>query len=219
MNVMQIQKDETYEWFKNVHYAKRVPATISYAFGLYEDKVLKGCVSYGSPSGRELAQMICGEDYVHEVIELNRLVLLDNKKNQASFLIANSMKMLPKPTIVVTYADSNMNHHGYTYQACNFIYTGLSKPRAKFFSPSGEEIAERTLSEWQGHNTRQETLKKYNIRVERQEGKHRYVYFCTTKTMKKERLKHFKLENLPYPKGDNKDYEVGYKPNVQGLLF
>ena len=108
-----------------------------------------------------------GEDYVHEVMELNRLVLLDNKKNQASFLIGNSMKMLPKPTIVVTYADSNMNHHGYTYQACNFIYTGLSKPRAKFFSPSGEEIAERTLSEWQGHNTRQETLKKYQLTGEK----------------------------------------------------
>ena len=34
-----------------------------------------------------------------------------------------------------------------------------------------------------------------------------------------EGLKHLKLENLPYPKGDNKDYEVGYKPKVQGLLF
>ena len=219
MEILQIQKDETTEWLKNLHYAKRLPASISYAFGIYENKILKGIITYGSPSGRELAQMICGDDFMHEVLELNRLVLLDNKKNQASFLIANGMKLLPKPKIVVTYADTNMNHHGFVYQACNFIYTGLSKPRAKFFAPNGTEIAERTLSEWQGFNTRQETLKKYNIRVERQEGKHRYVYFVTTKTMKKERMKHFKLDNLPYPKGDNQVYDVDYKPNVQGLLF
>ena len=218
IEVLPIKKEETFDWLKNVHYAQRVPATISYAYGIYYDKILKGCVTYGSPSGRELAQMICGDGYVQEVLELNRLVLLNNEKNEASYLVGNSMRMLPKPSIVVSYADSNQNHNGYVYQACNFLYTGMSKPRAKFWL-DGKEIAERTLSTWQGQSTRQETMEKYNIISTKQMGKHRYVYFCANKKDKKERMKEFKLPTEKYPKGENKNYAVSHQPLTQPLLF
>jgi hypothetical protein len=37
--------------------------------------------------------------------------------------------MLPKPTIVVSYADTAMGHIGYIYQASNFLFTGTTKER------------------------------------------------------------------------------------------
>jgi hypothetical protein len=66
-----------------------------------------------------VARGICGKEQESIVVELNRLCLLDNDKNQASFLVANSMKLLPKPTIVISYADTGQGHVGYVYQACN----------------------------------------------------------------------------------------------------
>jgi hypothetical protein len=68
----------------------------------------------------------------HLVLELNRLVLKYNKKNEASMLVGKSIKLLPKPKIIISYADISQNHIGYIYQATNFIYTGLSAKRKEW---------------------------------------------------------------------------------------
>ena len=36
------------------------------------------------------------------------------------------MLPLPPPAIVISYSDSGVSHHGYIYQASNFIYTGTT---------------------------------------------------------------------------------------------
>ena len=202
-SVKPIKRDETLTWLKNIHYAKRIPM-IMYAFGLYKDNVLRGVVTYGKPVGKDLCICICGKKYKSEVTELNRLVLQFNKKNEASYLVSNSFKLLPKPLIIVSYADSNQNHNGYVYQATNFIYTGLSKERLKFIM-GGKDLSERTLSGYQKGISRQEVIKKYNIKTEKQLGKHRYIYFLCNKSEKKQRLKDLLLKQEPYPKGKNKN--------------
>ena len=78
---------------------------------------------------RFLCKGIAGEKNKHLVIELNRLVLKNNKKNEASRLIGASFKLLPKPKIIVSYADTQQNHLGVVYQATNFLFTGTTKPR------------------------------------------------------------------------------------------
>jgi hypothetical protein len=216
-SVKPIKRDETLTWLKNIHYAKRIPM-IMYAFGLYKDNVLRGVVTYGKPISKDLCICICGEKYKSEVTELNRLVLQFNKKNEASYLVSNSFKLLPKPLIIVSYADSNQNHNGYVYQATNFIYTGLSKERLKFIM-GGKDLSERTLSGYQKGISRQEVIKKYNIKTEKQLGKHRYIYFLCNKSEKKQRLKDLLLKQEPYPKGKNKNYNWDFKPETQGLLF
>ena len=130
MKVLPIKNEESYEWLLKKHYAKRIPQ-IMFAFGLYESDELLGVVTYGIPASPSLCMGICGKDYSAKVLELNRVCLLNNDKNQASFLVANSIKLLPKPTIVVSYADTNKGHVGYVYQATNFIYTGLSAIRKR----------------------------------------------------------------------------------------
>ena len=46
--IRSIETCEYKEWFKQKHYAKRIP-NIMYSFGLYDDKELLGIVTYGSP--------------------------------------------------------------------------------------------------------------------------------------------------------------------------
>jgi len=220
--VKKIKREDTLEFLLNIHYAKRIP-TILYSFGLFINNELKGVITYGNPPGANVCNCICGDKYRNEVLELNRLVLIENKKNYASFLVANSFKLLPKPSLIISYADINFNHHGFIYQATNFIYTGKAKGREKFIDKDGKDIPERTLTaQYKKINMpRSEYLTKNNIVLTKQLPKHRYVYINANKKDKKQRKKDFKLPIKPYPKGDNINYTWDYnlQTNNQGLLF
>ena len=106
MKVLPINNFEVEPWLLEKHYAKRMPQ-IMFAFGLYKDDTLVGVVTYGIPASPPLCMGICGKEYSDKVLELNRVCLLDNHKNEASFLVANSIKLLPKPMIVVSFADTS----------------------------------------------------------------------------------------------------------------
>ena len=187
-----------------------------HSFGLYVDKKLDGIITYGMPASPALCVGVCGEDHRHLVLELNRLCLLNNKKNQASFLVGNSLKLLPKPSIVVSYADTSMNHNGYIYQATNFIYTGLSAKRTEW-RIRGSNRHSRTLTAQHTLEEMQNNPDKFH-RLDRPQ-KHRYIYFLGDKKQKKEMLSKLNYNIEPYPKGDNVNYEVGHIPKVQGVLF
>ena len=52
-------------------------------------------------------------------------------------------------------------------------------------------------------------MRKDEFSVERS-IKHRYVYFCTkSKRLKREWMESLRYPILPYPKGDNSNYELG----------
>jgi len=200
--VLPIKSEETYSWLLQKHYAKRIPQ-IMYAFGLYEESTLVGVVTYGIPASPSLCMGICGKEWSDKVLELNRLCLQDNTKNQSSFLVSNSIKLLPKPTIVVSYADQAQGHVGYVYQATNFLYTGSTKERTDMGGRDGKHSR---------HN------KDPSIRVFRS-SKNRYVYFHGDKKQKKLMRNLLKYEVLPYPKGDTKKYDSGGVVESQRLLF
>jgi hypothetical protein len=202
VKVLPIKNDETYSWLLQKHYAKRIPQ-IMYAFGLYDDEHLVGVVTYGIPASPSLCMGICGKEWSDKVLELNRLCLQDNTKNQSSFLVSNSIKLLPKPTIVVSYADTGQGHVGYVYQATNFLYTGSTKERTDMGGRDGKHSR---------HN------KDPSIRVFRS-SKNRYVYFHGDKKQKKLMRNLLKYEVLPYPKGDTKKYDSGSRVETQALLF
>ena len=167
--VVQIPYSATKDWILNIHYAKRMPS-ISFAYGLYHYDEMVGMVSYGTPASPSLCKGICGEEHKHNVIELNRLVLKDNLPNQASFLVSRSLKLLPKPKVVVSYADTAQDHAGIIYQACNFLFTGTTKARTDI---AGQD----------GKHSRHHLGDRQN-RINRS-AKHRYVYFIGSKKDKK----------------------------------
>ena len=213
--ILPIKSHETYDWLLLKHYAKRIPS-ISFAFGLFEDNVLEGVVTFGKPPSSSLCRGVCGNHNSEYVYELNRLCLQSNKPNQASYLVANAMKQLPQPTIVVSYADTSVNHTGYIYQACNFIYTGMSDKRTEWREKNSNRHS-KTLCEQTSLEERKANPNKYEV-VDRPR-KHRYVYFVGNKTQKKNLINSLNYPTAPYPKGDNKRYDSGSKVSVQRNLF
>ena len=203
MKVLPINTFEVEPWLLEKHYAKRM-CPVSYAFGLYANEQLVGVVTYGMPASPNLCMGVCGIDYKDKVLELNRLCLNDGVKNGASFLVSKSLQMLPKPTIVVSYADTAMGHVGYIYQASNFLFTGTTKERTDM---AGED----------GKHSRH-SFGNSEIRVNRS-AKHRYVYFVGSKAQKSNLLKSLNYEVLPYPKGDSQRYDSGTSVKTQQLLF
>lgn len=206
--VVQIPFEQAKPWFIKKHYAKRIPS-ITYAFGLYVDGILKGVVSYGTPAASALLKGICGEEYSDIVIELNRLVLDEHSpKNSASFLVGRSLKLLPKPKIIVSYADTEHGHIGYVYQACNFIYTGLSAKRTDWKIKGQEHLHGQTIADkTRGQKDRAKKMREIygdDFYLKERSRKHRYIYFlgCDLKDS-------LKYPILPYPKGETKRYDSG----------
>ena len=198
--VKQISYEDTKPFILDIHYAKRMPS-ISYAYGLFDMEDLIGIISYGSPPSPALCKGIAGEENKSSVIELNRLVLKHNKKNQASMLIGASFKMLPKPKIVVSYADTEQEHIGVVYQATNFIYTGLSDKR-KEWRIKGSNLHSKTVCESYSLEERKTNKDKFE-HVDRPR-KHRYVYLIGNKNEKKKLLKDLKYNVQEYPKSKGK---------------
>ena len=209
------------EWFLKKHYAKRIPP-VEFSFGLYDDKsILQGVISYGTPVSSSLRNLWNGE---FKLMELNRLVVNDGlEKNTLSFFVSQSLKYLPKPLVLVSYADTSKNHHGYIYQATNWIYTGLSLPFKDYYVKGMEHLHNGTIMDMsRGQENRVEWLKqKFGdklIQIDRPR-KHRYFVFLGNKTQLKKIKSMMPYEILPYPKGDNIRYDSSYKPSIQTKLF
>src|SRR3990167_6945185 len=127
--IIGLNREQVKEWLIKRHYAHRLPS-ISFAFGLIYGHEPIGVCTFGVPASPSLCKGICGEGYRSLVLEFNRLIVEDGSPpNSASYLIGNSIKLLPSPRILVSYADTGQGHIGYIYQATNWLYTGLTKER------------------------------------------------------------------------------------------
>ena len=168
-SVISMPACETESWLLNRHYARRL-CPISYAFGAYRGAELIGVVTYGTPASSPLRGGVCGPEWSDKVIELNRLCC-ENSRNVASTLVGRSLRLLPRPSVVVSYADTAQGHVGYIYQATNFIYTGLSAKRTDWKIKGREHLHGATVAdESRGQENRAEWMRaKYgdNFYLER----------------------------------------------------
>ena len=209
-DVIQLINGEHNEWLLKKHYAKRT-CSVSYAFGLVDDKNIVGVVTFGSPPNRMYNDGFCiFNDIKVKTLELNRLVLNSGlEKNILSYFVSHAIKLLPQPMALVSYADPNKDHHGYIYQATNWIYTGVSTPKHKYLFDDGSEFDIR-----RGIDNKGEIVGKVEMLPT-----HRYIYLHGKKSEKKFMMKHFKLPITDYPKGDNKRYDcidinMGYQKGL-----
>ena len=153
-------------------------------------------MAYGIPASPSLCVGLAGAENRNRVYELNRLAIAEkeNGNNNASFLVSHSLKMLPNYTFVVSYADTGWGHVGYIYQACNFLYTGLSAKRVDTYSG--------------GKHSRCYDKSKGETRHQTRNPKHRYVYLVGDKRTKKQMMKELKYKIQDYPKGESKHYDI-----------
>ena len=225
--VLKIKNHECKEWFLHKHYAKRIPST-SFAFGLYKNSVLVGVCSFGRPMSPALTKGAFNGLYQDTFLELNRLVINEGEdRNALSFFVSQSLKQLPKPNVIVSYADTSQNHHGYIYQATNWIYTGLSAKRPDYHI-KGLNLHSASITDSLGRTDKKEGIKQVTLLKEKygddfymedRARKRRYFYLLGGKQVKKQMLKNLAYKVEAYPKGDNKRYDASYEASPQGVLF
>ena len=209
--VKEIPKQETYEWLLYKHYAHRIPGIIIYAFGLFDkNNNVLGVCTFGLGANNSLNHII--ENYT--CLELNRLVINDElPRNTLSFFVSQSLKLLPSPAIIISYSDTGKNHHGYIYQATNWIYTGLGCGDTEFIK-DGKTWHRKHLYDIFGTGNIKNAI-KHGYQPIKVAPKHRYLMFLGNKKQKKEMIELLKWEILPYPKGDNSNYDASYE--IKGL--
>lgn len=230
--VFPIDNVQTKEWYFKKHYAKRYPMVV-FSFGLFDnDNILQGVLSYGMPPSPSIND---GKSILKTIrvktLELNRVCINDGlPKNICSFFISKSFEFLQKPLLIISFADPFYNHNGYIYQATNFYYTGkseVSSTKNIHVLWKGKILSSRWLNKnfftdkklpFDDDKTVKENLIINGGDFINFGTKHRYIYILANKTFKKKILKDFKLEILPYPKGDNLKYDSSFNPNVNYKL-
>ena len=199
--VKKIDYESTKEWILKKHYAQRMPS-ISYAYGLFKNDIFVGVLTIGKPVSNGLCTNLCGEKFKQKVYELNRLVTEEGlPENHLSWFISQVLKSLAnEKLILVSYADEGMNHHGYIYQATNWLYTGKTKKRTDKYTENGKHSRHYIDDDSTSH------LRKIR------DSKYRYVYFTDRKMRKNPEL-YLNTKKYPiikqYPKGDNEKYILG----------
>ena len=197
--VRQITVPQAKPFILDLHYAKRMPS-VSYAYGLFNSRnKLLGVLTIGKPASNSLCIGLCGGEYASQVYELNRLVVLpDLPKNTLSYFVGRVLhKLRDTDLIIVSYADTGANHHGYIYQATNWWYTGQTKERTDKYTPVNV------------HARHYDRTGKYDYLRKVRTSKYRYVYVPNKKLRKEVRgvIKYPILDH--YPKGDNEYYTLG----------
>lgn len=210
-SVQPIEYNRAMEWCLKKHYARRKPM-FQFAFALVDKKdMVHGVVVYGRPPV-QIEKSVFTNPIIskYKVYELTRLVIQTNALNAASFLVGNSLKMLPKNNIVVSYADSSMNHCGIVYQATNWIYTGSNKAHDSEYIVDGKKMHPKTITERFGITGIAKWAKENNIESIKPKEKHRYFYINADKKTRLDMLKKLRYPIIKkYPKCDKKTYDAG----------
>lgn len=180
------------------HYSGRKPV-VSVAYGWYDQDRLMAVCTFGKPASPSLCRGIMGEEFKSSVYELNRLCREEDLTEPLSKFVGLCLRALrSKNWIVVSFSDTGMNHNGYIYQATNFMYTGVTKKRTDMYTEGNK------------HSRHYKHSKQTGLRKVRT-PKHRYVYFCTSdKKLRRLWKEQMRYPVLPYPKGENRNYELGF---------
>lgn len=222
-HVEKIPAELTKSWILLSHYAHRIPS-ITYAFGLYDEKTLKGVCTFGRPVAHRLVDKTFQGHYVHQFMELNRLVVVEGlEKNTLSYFVGRVLKMLPRPMVIVSYADKEYHHAGYIYQALNFYYTGLSAFRRDPFVKGMENKHYTSVYDSLGRGVKDRPKLMKRIYGDRfyyktRSRKHRYFYFIGSKKEIKEMKELCIYPFLPYPKDEPERYKTKKVMTLQRLV-
>ena len=184
------------------HYARRMPR-VSYAFGAYLNSEMVGVCTYGVTASPTLCTSVCGTEWRGHVLELNRLCC-NSIPNLASQIVGKSLQMLPKPCIVVSYADTRQGHVGYIYQATNWLYTGATPECNEYATANGTHSRNYTLGV---------------VGRQRRSSKHRYVYLCGDRRQRRTLLQALKWPLVAYPKGQSLRYDASAAIVNQAMLI
>jgi len=186
------------------HYAQCVPGNTQYSFGLFikETKKMIGVCTFGFSVGVGVQH-----DCPYTIMELTRIALKENEKNLVSWWVSKCLSLLPKPLLLISYADPNHSHTGCVYQALNWIYTGTAAAVIEY--QINGKIRHNIFFNRKFRNNPENT-KNAKIIKTKQLPKYRYFYPLGTKKQKKEMKEYIekRFGIYPYPKGEYTKYDM-----------
>lgn len=175
--------------------------------GLLLEGKLVGVCAFAAPSSEAVRASVFGQHLKQAVIELHRLVLLDEvPKNAESFFIVRALRELkkykPYYKAVLSFADPTQNHLGVIYQATNALYCGQSAPATFYLDQDGRLRHPRQ----NGVNITRTMAEERGWQPVKRKGKYRYLYLIADdKRDKKNLLGQLRLDILPYPKKEEEN--------------
>jgi hypothetical protein len=115
------------------HYSQAMPSGKLTKIGVWEHDKFIGCVLFGRGANNTL-----GAPYGLSQTECCELVRIALTKHETPVtrIVAIAIRMLKKLSpglrLIVSFADTEQDHHGGIYQGGNWIYTGQSKPADEY---------------------------------------------------------------------------------------
>lgn len=200
------------------HYSHTCPASLTLCVGTYYKDDLVNCICFKNPTTRYMSQEVWEGGTDSNTIELVRMISVEPKpKNLESFCISRALNLLkeycPQYKVCISYADNAMGHHGYCYQASNFVYYGQSG-KSTVYVVNGERLHSKTIWERYGTNRWDKLVEMLGDSIKKeeiQETKSRYYkIIAQNKKEAKEIESKIKVKSYPYPKGDNEKYDYRF---------
>ena len=141
--IKTITKAEASEILFSFHYLSSVSKSFKsgYNYGLFKNSVLVGVIIFTGLPVPELVKGMFGLERTNQegFFELSRLCVHPDiqilEHNIASWFVARATRLLRRVTkvrAILSYADSAY-HVGTVYQACNFLYYGLTAKKSDFW--------------------------------------------------------------------------------------
>jgi hypothetical protein len=193
------------EWLGNM-------GITEFAFGLFFGRHLAGTVCFGRTAG---ASSMCGPDHEGKVVTLCRGACVHwAHPHSASFLISAACREMTKKGchVFIAYSDPEAGEVGTVYQANNFLYCGMTRPKKRFRTPEGKIYDGRKIQcltrDRTGGSLRYKRTRADQKKLLIEQGcefldgtpKHRYVGIYGDRRMKRLLRRALKWGVLPYPK-------------------
>lgn len=172
---------------------------------------------FGQPSPP--IQRFAFEERDFRLYELARLVVQTTAANAASYLVAEALKRLERPSAVVSYADSEQSHCGIVYQATNWLYTGATKSHDHLYLVDGKRVHPMTLRD-QGITDPKAWARENGVETVKPLPKHRYFFLCGNRRQKRSMRAKLKYPvHSEYPKCDQQRYDAGPELDIAMTTF
>ena len=216
--VQPASKDRVDAFVTAKHYSHK-PSIYWAGFQLVIGGRVEGVCVYGQPSPPIQLHAFRERDF--KLYELTRLVVQTTEKNAASYLIGNSLQMLPAPCAVVSFADTEYGHAGIVYQATNWIYTGMTVSHDALYLIDGKKLHPMTLRDM-GISNPKAWAAQSGAKILKPKGKHRYFFLVGNRRQKKRMLAALRYPVVPgYPKAEKTMYDAGprIEVSIAGPLF
>lgn len=189
---------QQYEWLG------RMPAVVSFCYGVYFADQLAGVVVYGPEYGENLG-VWDKYGYTGKIILLARGACVHwAHPHTASKLIRGSMRLLPERFEVVTATvDSGAGEVGTIYQACNFDYVGPMGSGHRGCVVNGKLYTSRNMKDVFDTESIKKIQARFgvdNVKVIKEPAKGRYFAFRGGKIARKHNRAAIAHIVKPYPR-------------------